>query len=335
MHNKAKTRESNIELLRIVLMTMILLSHLLTHGKFELPEYSGTHSIQDITILSFTRYHVNTFIIISGFFGITLKFQKKFGFVIMVLFWTIIGAIIDFIVFNEAAFYHIAVSLINPFMSGWFIIQYFALMLYAPLLNKGIDGLSNKQFTIILILFLVYVYGLFPIILSASSPQTFEFMAMYLIGRYINRFQFRLVTLSLSKIIFLNIILGGSLFVMVVLTRSNSFIHSLLLSNQDPLVIMMGIALFILFKKLPIRTIPLVNAVASGVIAAYLATDCTLTGRWLDKWFYTISNDNPIILIIICISLVVILGTLEYMRKNCLKRYEIQVYSILKEKIIR
>ena len=331
----AKTRESNVELLRIVLMTMILLSHLLTHGKFELPEFKGTYSIQDSALLSFTRYHVNTFIIISGFFGISLKFQKIFSFVIMILFWTIIGAIIDYSFFKESAIYHIITSLINPFTSGWFIIQYFALMLYAPLLNKGIKALSNHQFIAIMIIFLAYIYGLFPIIVSASSPPTFEFMAMYLIGRFINRYQSRLCTFSWPKIIITNSMLGICLFVMVVLSRSNQLIHSRLLSNQDPIVIMMGVALFLLFKKIRVKEAPLINAVASGVIAAYLLTDCTLTGRWLDKWFYNNSNDNAIIMIMICLTLVALLGTLEYTRKFFFKKRELQLYSYLKAKIIR
>ncbi len=330
----ANTRDSNVELLRIVLMTMILLSHLITHGKFDSPGYSGPLSIQDSAILSFTRYHVNTFILISGFFGISLKFQKIFSFVIMVLFWTILGAIIDFIVFKQAAFGHIASSLINPFMSGWFIIQYFALMLYAPLLNKGIDVLSNKQFTCIIFIFLVYIYGVFPVVLTASAPPTFEFMVMYIIGRFINRFQSKLDKISWRYVLLVNIVLGGVFFVMVVFTRSNHSVYSRLLSNQDPIVIMMGVVLFLLFWKMRLKTIPTINAVASGVIAAYLLTDCTLTGRWLDKWFYCRSNDNATILILISFFLVVALGTLEYMRKKHFKNCEIQFYSFIKEKLL-
>lgn len=328
----AKTRDSNVELLRIILMTMILLSHLITHGKYNFPGSNDALSIQDSTILTFTRYHVNTFIIISGFFGISLKFHKIFCFTIMIFFWTIMGSIIDFVVFREAAYGHIFNSLVNPFMSGWFIIQYFALMLYAPLLNKGIEVLNNQIFTIILIIFLTYVYGLFPSIISASSPQTLEFMAMYLIGRYIYRFQSRFDAFSWSKLIYISILLGGILLVMVVFSRSNYLVYNKLLSNQNPIVIMMGIALFLSFKKLRVRRIPFLNAVASGVIAAYLLTDCTLTGRWLDKWFYNISNDNAFILISISLFLVVALGTLEFLRKELLQNHESQIYTFLRDK---
>ena len=98
---------------------------------------------------------------------------------------------------------------------------------------------------------------------------------------------------------------------------------------------MMGVALFLLFKKIRVKEAPLINAVASGVIAAYLLTDCTLTGRWLDKWLYNNSNDNAIIMIMICLTLVALLGTLEYTRKFFFKKRELQLYSYLKAKIIR
>ena len=71
MNMEAKVRDSNIEILRIVLMTMILLSHLISHGKYEFPDNSVILSVQDAGILTFTRYHVNTFILISGFFSLS------------------------------------------------------------------------------------------------------------------------------------------------------------------------------------------------------------------------------------------------------------------------
>ena len=203
-------RDSNIELLRIILMTMILLSHLITHGKYDFPDDTISLSIQDSAILSLTRYHVNTFILISGFFGITLKFRKIFSFIILIYFWTIVGAIMDLIIWGNESITNIVAALINPFMSGWFIIQYFALMLYAPLLNKGLSELSTRKFTYLLMVYLLFVYGVFPSILSASSPHTFQFIAMYLIGRYINRNQDYIYKVKWRTVLTMNVLGGGT-----------------------------------------------------------------------------------------------------------------------------
>lgn len=330
MNMEAKVRDSNIELMRILLMTMILLSHLISHGKYDFPDSSVVLSIQDSAILTFTRYHVNTFILISGFFGVTLKFRKIFNFILLIYVWAIIGAIVDFSIFGSAAIGNIASALINPFMSGWFLIQYFALMLYAPLLNKGLEDLSNRNFSILLVIYLLFIYGVLPSIISASSPHTFQFIAMYLIGRYLNRNQSYISQIKWRNILLFNILGGALLFILVIIFRSHYQLYSRLLSNQDPIVIFMGINLFVLFKKIKIGYIPVVNKIAAGVIVAYLLTDCTFTGRWLDKFIYSFSNDNALILILAALILTVSFAALEFCRKSLFTKLEDTVYVFCK-----
>lgn len=320
-------RDSNIELMRILLMTMILLSHLITHGKYDFPDSTIVLTTQDAVILTFTRYHVNAFILISGFFGISLKFKKILSFLIMIFFWTMIGGCIDLLVFKTGAITNVVASLLNPFMSGWFLIEYFALMLYAPFLNKGLENLSIKQFTIILFLFLFFVYGVTPSIISSHAPHTFQFMAMYLIGRYLNRQQERINKIGQTPLLILNILLGGTLLFLVIMTSSKSELYLRLLSNQDPIVICMAIALFLLFRKMNIGAIPAINKISSGVIAAYLLTDCTLTGRMLDKVLYSYSCDKGLILCLMAFVMVLFFSTLEYLRKYFCRSIEDNLYK--------
>ena len=325
-------RDSNIEILRIVLMTMILLSHLITHGKYEFPDNSVILSVQDAGILTFTRYHVNTFILISGFFGVSLNFRKIFGFSVMIFSWAFVGAVLDFVVFKHEALTQIVASLLNPFMSGWFVIQYFALMLYGPLINKGLEELSTKQFSVILVIYLLYVYGVTPSIISSASPHTFEFVGMYLIGRYIKRIWPTICKIKTTTIVCLNM-LGGALFVMVVLSRTNSELYNRLLSNQDPIVILMGVFLLLLVQRIQIGSVPALNRISSCVIAAYLITDCTMTGRMMDKLIYNFSCDNALILIFVSFALVVFFSILESCRKVVFKKLEDKLYNKLIEHI--
>lgn len=320
-------RDSNVELLRIILMTMILLSHLITHGKYNFPDNHISLSISDSLILSLTRYHVNTFIIISGFFGISLKFRKIFNFITLVFFWTILGAIIDLIIQGAPAIHRIVLVLIDPFLSGWFIIQYFALLLYAPLLNKGLEVLSTKQFCIIICLYCLFVYGLLPSIVSISSPPTFQFIAMYLIGRLLKRFDPFVSSITSPKLMAINSILAAILSISVIMSRDNPQIYNRLLSNQDPLVILMGISLFLLFRKIRLGTIPFINDIASGVFVAYLLTDCTLSGRWLDKWIFSLTNGNAFFLIVLSLLLTMLCSALEVLRKRFLMKTEDTIYS--------
>ena len=84
---KIKSRESNIELLRIVLMLLIIARHIIMYsGKLSdkgTSEYYITNIARSISVCS-----VNTFIIISGYFGIRLNLTKILKIEARVLFYT-------------------------------------------------------------------------------------------------------------------------------------------------------------------------------------------------------------------------------------------------------
>lgn len=71
-----KTRQANIELLRIISMAMIVILHFLMHGKilawspFGSMEYAVYWNIE-----AFVFVAVNVFVLISGFFLCTIDFK--------------------------------------------------------------------------------------------------------------------------------------------------------------------------------------------------------------------------------------------------------------------
>lgn len=67
METKAKERESNIELLRIVLMFSIILHHLTLHNN--LIGIDGINKNIAIILCGFAKVAVNCFILIMGFFA--------------------------------------------------------------------------------------------------------------------------------------------------------------------------------------------------------------------------------------------------------------------------
>ena len=70
-----KKRASNFELLRIIIMVMIIMGHLVLATR-----KTGNMVGVDFYVLnlvqSFTTVAVNVFVLISGYFGIKLKFNK-------------------------------------------------------------------------------------------------------------------------------------------------------------------------------------------------------------------------------------------------------------------
>ena len=91
-----KKRESNFELLRIVLMILIIVGHLMLNseklGAIGTKEYYITNIMR-----SFTVFGVNGFILLSGYFGINLNYKKLIRLDIKILFYTWIFFVIGIV----------------------------------------------------------------------------------------------------------------------------------------------------------------------------------------------------------------------------------------------
>lgn len=127
-------RQSNFELLRIVAIALVILHHMLiATGCVDYREgrLCGMEWLNAVTVVG-----VNCFVLISGYFGIRLRASKVFY-----LLWLIAGvAIADgflALLWPAGIDFRYAVTTITPFVKGsnWFVTCYFALMVFAPLLN--------------------------------------------------------------------------------------------------------------------------------------------------------------------------------------------------------
>ena len=96
-------RESNIELLRIIVMLFILMHHLIVHalcpsvlsGKVELSAEYATYSIME----GFFYVGVNVFLLISGYFGIRLRARRIWSLYLQLAFYCIIAYLFGFFSF--------------------------------------------------------------------------------------------------------------------------------------------------------------------------------------------------------------------------------------------
>ena len=145
---KGKFRESNIELMRIVLMTMIILPHIIAYN-FDL--YDSAFSLDRITlaILLFLDtcciMAVNCFFLVSGYY--TIKFNIKNG---TVDFWcifyysviTFIGVCLGKVKLSRIVLFNI----IDPIDNYWFISVYLMLMLFSRVINKYLEKMTRKQY---------------------------------------------------------------------------------------------------------------------------------------------------------------------------------------------
>ena len=242
-------RDNRIEILRVVLMFFVVVHHCCLLGP-----------IQDNTLVkivsTITRFHVDAFVLISGWFGVRLKIRKivsLFGLgVFSVAFIGIVGGCLGY-------------GWDFRFSLGWFGNSYIALLLLSPLINAGVNALKNEGENVLLTAWCCYAIAMliswFPGVgLNVSGWHGHSFntiLFVYVTGRIMalcgnSRF---LKWMYHGKIVLFLLLL----FEIVNLSWAAWAINSIrfrivLLEARDynaPFVIGMAICVFLLSMKLP------------------------------------------------------------------------------------
>ena len=148
-----KTRNSSIELLRIIAMIMIIFHHFAIHG-----EFNWSASFVSIPRLWYNfifmggKIGVNIFVIISGYYLINndrsiFDLPKIVKFVGQVLFYSIVLFIIGIFAFTGDVGVKSLIKACLPitFSHWWFASTYFMLLLIHPYINKLLLALEKNS----------------------------------------------------------------------------------------------------------------------------------------------------------------------------------------------
>lgn len=173
-------RLSNFELLRLLCMLMVLNLH----------SFSGyRHGDGFLQALDFLREStsicaVDTFVLISGYFGIKWRKKGLFNLLFQVLFYSfaVYGVCVatGILQFDKGEFIHC----FKAFYDSWgFITWYIILYFVSPMLNAFSDNSSEKQ----LLKYIVVFYLAQVIIMRSVFGGPINFLLIYLIGRWISK----------------------------------------------------------------------------------------------------------------------------------------------------
>lgn len=359
---KIKERNSNFELMRIISMFFIILYHIIIHGHVvELCTNDFLKAIFKIIEIT-SLVHVNSFILLTGYFQSTCRFKQS-------KVWKII---------NASLFYRIIIVIILTTMGiitldklsifkdffpleichNWFIKYYIMLYLMTPLLNTSINHMSKKTFnkTIIVLFFL---FCLFP---TLTGCQTFEnngytlyhFIYLYLIGAYLRKFSVFKTSILKDKsicqqrfilILIIALCVGTNFIIYQVASnyvRNNNFIRELCnninlfhLYYNNPLVLLQSVCYFLLFSTFNIKS-KLVNTISSLTIGIYLIHDNTYIRKNIYTWLGI--STTPVTSIIFLVKYLLIMfmifiscAMIEYIRQKLFAF----IYNLKFAKIIR
>ena len=257
---KLKSRESNMELFRIVATFLILVVHasFFTLGAPTQVEVLSNPipSFMRFFIQSISIVAVNAFVLLSGWFGIKAKASSFFNFIFQVLFWAF-GIYIVCLLCGFAKFSITGILYCLQMRDfGWFIKAYIGLLILSPILNTFIENTTEKQLRWTIIYFYIFqtLYGWFP-----GGAQFFEygystmsFIGCYLLARYLRLYKQEVLSWNkwIDLLCYVLIVLFITFVAFLGRRYEIRFVMEKMYDYSSPFVVLAPIFLLLFFSKL-------------------------------------------------------------------------------------
>lgn len=301
-----KTRDSNIELLRILTICGVVVLH-----------YNGSVAFNWITPNTLNMYvlyafevmficAVNLFVLISGYFLSSTGQRKIIKALELVVQVVILGGL-KYVAMGLLSGQGMSLrSLIAAMIpNNYFVTLYLTVYLLSPYINVLLDSLTEKQFGLLLGLSFC-LFSVWPTVLdvfhelsgihftgmyttntggSQFGYSVTNFMLMYMIGAYLRRYDIG------RKMKTCGVLIAWTVCVAVLFVWQLGFAQTAR-AYSNPFVIASGVITFLLFKRFQFRS-PLVNALAKGVFTCFLLHDLFLWFIGIEK----VVNGNLLILL--------------------------------------
>lgn len=295
-----KIRESQFELMRIISMLFIVLYHILVHGKiFE--HATGSMSLFLAFVESLILVHVNSFVLVSGYFQCKgkLKLGKAIKINNMTWFYKVVMMLVliaTSLIAKPDTIIRLHTYLPIDYGTYWFINSYLILYLISPILNKIINSSSKKSLQkVILTLFIIIS------VLSTVTRDVFyntltgrslcTFILLYFIGAYIRNYPIsdsyfmKPFSNNAKRLIYFSTYLFAAI-MSTFCWLGYTYLHPLgafanevgsilgfnHVSYASPIVIIQSIGYFLYFSTLNFKN-KFINKVSSSTLAVYLISE--------------------------------------------------------------
>ena len=272
-------RDSNIELLRIVSMILVLVSHasytsLDSPTQCEISNFLNSAFLRGISE-SLSVVCVNAFVLISGWYSIKVRPVRFAELIFQVLF-------VSITIYLTMRIIGLAPSLnVNQWIElllikhrgYWFVKAYIILYLFAPVLNVFVQNVSKEYLKAFLIAFFIiqiiygfYHYGGW----YAGGYSPLSFMGLYVLARYMRLYPNKYT--QFNKYIDLSFYFAISLLTAIASLTFTYFFDkggAVLFLYSSPFVILSSVFFFLFFTKLSFQS-RIINWIAASCFAVYL-----------------------------------------------------------------
>ncbi len=362
--DKVKMRNSNYELMRITSMFLIILYHVIYHGLVLQNCYNEGAKIILEVLEFFTLVHVNSFVLLSGYYQSTSNFKqsKLWSIINASLFYRIVIMVIllvlGIITLDKVTIFKEVFPInINEY---WFIKCYILLYCLSPFINRGLKNFDKKSFQKLLLVMFI-IFSIIPVITGRQFFENngfslYQFIYMYLIGAYLRRYPLdksyifkvmskRMYQVVLIFVFFLALTLNYVFYkyassltgINSIIDELSSYITSIAILYNNPLVVIQTIAYFAFFGTLSIKS-KLINRLSLLTIGVYLIHDNNFARALLYEALKI--NNGPIysyrfIIYVIVIALFIYITCLiiEWLRQVLFRViYNLKIAAKIREK---
>ena len=265
-------RNSSIELYRIIAMLFVVIVHCNGWLVGGIPSvFDETNisvfRISQATIQAITCTCVNMFLLISGYFGLKLKWKS-----ILNIYMLLISISIPFYLLSVYLGETFSIrQFLSRFMafsrSGYFVECYLLLMFFSPVLNAFIDKLGKKILLWVLLFWGIEIYFEFYLHdkdLGFMGGYSFiHFMLIYMIGRTLYLYKEQLFAISKKR--YFTCYILSTLTILCLYTIFDIYAYS----YSSPFNVIATCSLFMIFAK-TVYYNRWINWIASSTFAVYI-----------------------------------------------------------------
>lgn len=345
-----KTRNSSLDLLRIIAMFMVVLLHLLGKGGCL---SSSNENIKHLSYFleAFSIGAVNIYVLISGYF----LYDSKFSWKKVVKLWSqvLFYSLLFFAIFYVCGYNFTKKDIlfsIFPVMTKqnyWFVTCYLFMYIMSPFLNVLLINLNKKQhFHLCLILFLVFpvisVILPFESLLDATTGYgIIWFIIIYIFASYLKKYK-----IKFNKLYILGyLVLCLCIFLIYIISQHfNLSLFERFYRYNSFFVFTSALCIFIAFNQMNIKNKKVIKSIsffAPLTFGVYLIHENILVRQVLYDGFFKTSQYGKygilcflIILIIQAFIIFISCSLFEYIRvKFFLLLKKIKKFNLLDQKI--
>ena len=321
-------RNNSIELIRIIAMLGVVLTHLITIGGvlFNTDFFSLNYFLVEF-IQVWTRIGVPLFIIITGYlmYNKKWKIERLIDIFCQVFFWALLFLVVILIVSPQMLSLDNLIDNFFPYFRGyyWYIIAYTGLFALSPVVNIALSTLDKN----IRKEYLIFPFVLFSIIPTFFNTDLFflnegrstlYLILMYSLGNYlkktnsIERFSkkfflyFFLTNIALAYLGNLTIAYCAAIF----LNKQIFFTTQFFYAYTSPFIIAASVSLFAFIMKLKIEDSKLLYFLSSNSFAVYLIhANPLILNLLIRNNFISLSNKN----FFICLFSLMLFSSIIYL----------------------